>query len=485
MIDKQKDLRLRVESATYDECVHSVTSDLGHIMSYYKDRKERDNGRANQVLVYKRRRYNMGLVSISTRMDLQLHIAFHSEFDNASLNVTHFRSKLQSSVQTGPSSTMYSLIILDLTKPPSYQLMENYIRVAAELLHQSPFAALFVQMPVQYAGQDYGALLKHRRRIEDRLMFHKIIIEKDISVTYEVPMTNGRSEGGRPLGSSAKLCWSVEYLKMSNWANSDAARGKIEGVCVQRVRDMRVPMTQGIVVLPDPSKLPPGDRIQQLGERGTTMLLQSLAMNVGIANIDKLVIIDLRPCANAQWLKTCHTLQLEWASGVQTGMGFVAYYGMDFDDACNADAIRVDAQELLLSTWWDGCADAGPHEPSDLTSLCDRPTLSMMSWDPVTKKPVFPPDVSAKFSDSAEFKDVWSALLDKVTEQVGGAAALNDLQMPPASAAPGVSLPVATSIQPDFGQDPPRVSSSCVLVEFEGFDPANVSLGRRPVFMNL
>jgi hypothetical protein len=364
--------------------------------------------------------------------------------------------------------------------------MENQIRVAAEWLNQSPLTALFVQMPVQYAGQAYCALLKHRRRIEDRLMFHKIIIEKDISVTYKLPMTaDGRSEGGRPLGSHAKLCWSVEYLRISSWANSDAARGKIEGVPVQRVKEMRVPTTPAHLVMADPSKLPPGDRIQQLGERGTTMLLQSLTQNVGIVNIDKLCIIDLRPCANAQWLRTCHALQLEWASGVQTGMGFVGYYGVEFDDVINSDSIRVDAQELLLSTWWDSCAEAGPHEPSDLTSLADRPTLSMMSWDPTTTKPVFPADVLTKFSESVEFKDVWETVVTSVTEKIGGVAAINDLQMPPASAGLGGALPVATAIQPDFGHDPPRVSSSCVLTEVMGFDDANVFLGPIPVCLNL
>jgi hypothetical protein len=380
MLSKQKDLRMKVDKATFEECEHSILADLSSVMKYFLDRKERETGRANQVLTYKRRHYTTGLKEVSSRIDQQLSITDVPDADNGALYANRFTAKLMEKVDTGPTSIVYSLLVLDLARPPSYQVIESLLRIASDLLHNNSSAAMLVQMPVQYAGQEYSALLKHRRRIEDRLMFHKIIIEKDISMTYDVP------GGGRPLGSIAKLCWSQEYAKTSCWVHSEAAKGKIEGIPVQRERDMRT-MSLGASMVPqDPWKLSPGDRIQQLGEAGTTMLLNALVTGVGINNADKVIIVDLRPCINAQWLKTCHLGQLDWSSNVTSVYGFPAYCGLDIEDPAVSSTIRTDATELLISSWWDTCPEAGSKEPTDLAASIVKPVLSFMTWDATSGK---------------------------------------------------------------------------------------------------
>jgi hypothetical protein len=227
---------------------------------------------------------------------------------------------------------------------------------------------------------------------------------------------------------------------------------------------MRTMATGASMVPPDPSKMSPGDRIQQLGEAGTTMLLNALVTGVGINNADKVIVVDLRPCINAQWLKTCHLGQLDWSSNVASVYGFPAYCGIDIEDPAVSSTIRTDATELLISSWWDTCPEAGSKEPTDLASSIVKPVLSFMTWDATSGKPEFPHAVRSKFGDDSGYQAEWTKLMESCVSQIGGLVAVSAHNAVNTNAA--LSDPI----------DPPRVHCSAQLAEAVDFNDSDVFL---------
>jgi hypothetical protein len=87
-----------------------------------------------------------------------------------------------------------------------------------------------------YTGLAMTTLLSHQRRVEDRLLLHGANIDHEIAIHYE-DTQHGNDK--RPLSSRARLCVSSRTGDKNPWLTSPATRGKITGVPLVRVRDMR------------------------------------------------------------------------------------------------------------------------------------------------------------------------------------------------------------------------------------------------------
>ena len=67
--------------------------------------------------------------------------------------------------------------MLDLTVVPAGKELESLISAAAGIAHQSDNNCILLLYPVQYSGISMTTLLASQRKIEDRLMAHKVSIE--------------------------------------------------------------------------------------------------------------------------------------------------------------------------------------------------------------------------------------------------------------------------------------------------------------------
>ena len=67
--------------------------------------------------------------------------------------------------------------MLDLTVVPAGKELESLISAAAGIAHQSDNNCILLIYPVQYSGISMTTLLASQRKIEDRLMAHKVSIE--------------------------------------------------------------------------------------------------------------------------------------------------------------------------------------------------------------------------------------------------------------------------------------------------------------------
>ena len=71
-------------------------------------------------------------------------------------------------------------MILDFSVVPSAVTMDATIATAASIVHQSENNCALLLYPVPYSGLSMPSLLASQRRIEDKLLFHKMSIEARI-----------------------------------------------------------------------------------------------------------------------------------------------------------------------------------------------------------------------------------------------------------------------------------------------------------------
>ena len=103
-------------------------------------------------------------------------------------------------------------------------------------------------IPTTHKRLDVARQLALTRRIEDRLLAHKLNIEKEVNLHYEI--TDAHGNDNRTLTHRCRLCVSARVGEKSAWLRGELARGKAT-VPLLRVRDMTA-MTE--VSIGDPSR---------------------------------------------------------------------------------------------------------------------------------------------------------------------------------------------------------------------------------------
>jgi hypothetical protein len=146
----------------------------------------------------------------------------------------------------GSIAVRFVLLVLDFSVCPSNVILEGLIKATCDLLHGGPQYAALVMMPHPYSGLATATLLAHQRRIEDRLMLHGATIEHEIMIHYD---DTNHGNDKRQLSTRARLCLSSRTGDKSQWLSSPAARGKMSGIPLVRVRDMRTLREQFVMVV--------------------------------------------------------------------------------------------------------------------------------------------------------------------------------------------------------------------------------------------
>lgn len=71
----------------------------------------------------------------------------------------------------------YTLIVLDMSVITLGKEMESIVSTAASLVHQSENNMILLVYPVLHSGTTLTTLLAAQRKLEDRLLVHKVSIE--------------------------------------------------------------------------------------------------------------------------------------------------------------------------------------------------------------------------------------------------------------------------------------------------------------------
>ena len=70
-------------------------------------------------------------------------------------------------------------MVLDFSVPPIITELEAIIKTAADLAHQSEDNVILLVYPTSYPGVNVAHVLNMQRKIEDRLMSHKLTLQAD------------------------------------------------------------------------------------------------------------------------------------------------------------------------------------------------------------------------------------------------------------------------------------------------------------------
>ena len=152
-------------------------------------------------------------------------------------------------------------------------------------------------------------LLKYRRMIEDRLLYCKVNIDLEISVTWEIAEMHQNDK--RRLSANARIGISDHVtLESSPWCKGQLAQGKLNDIPLVRTRDMRVPSCVEVSGFRDPVvALNAGQRASQKGTVATSHILKNCLQT--IPSHDTVIVAEMWPRQTGEWAHGVFKLQLE------------------------------------------------------------------------------------------------------------------------------------------------------------------------------
>ena len=262
-LEKSADLKAKLLQASYEDLSHTLSVETEKVRSYYKEVALQDSTWNDREVAHKRKLAKAGCKACDTYManHLQFFDATPESPDAMLLNYNSCKHDVLNTIKLSDNAAVvWTFLILDLTVCPNMDVLEARILDVANILHSDERSAAFIFFPKTHKRLDVARQLALTRRIEDRLLAHKLNIEKEVNLHYEI--TDAHGNDNRTLTHRCRLCVSARVGEKSAWLRGELARGKAT-VPLLRVRDMTV-MTE--VSIGDPSRdLTPAERLVQKG----------------------------------------------------------------------------------------------------------------------------------------------------------------------------------------------------------------------------
>ena len=293
-------------------------------------------------------------------------------------------------------------MVLDMSVPPNLTDIDDLVRSCGNLLHQSANNALLVILPQKYSGQTVKSNLAALRRIEDAILANGLNMEVDIALHLEVEGMHGNDR--RPLSARCRLCVSDKIPEgASSWLSSNAARGKLADVPLMRIKEMkRLQPPNHIGESVEAYSLSPAERCQQKGVKAAAKIIESLVEGTVLQSPEyRLDIVEFNLQAVPDWVEATWYLKYTWESN--SSKPRVSYFGIARDLSVHK-AVTSHMEAILMQEWWENHPEAGPKEP-DNSSPCDKPTLSLTSWE--GEIPTLPEVVVCKFDGDDTYGGKW------------------------------------------------------------------------------
>ena len=342
-------------------------------------------------------------------------------------------------------------MVVDLSITPSNGEIDEIVKFAASMLHASGQNALFYLLPQQYnKNQAMTAVLSGQRRIEDKLLAAGIGVENPISIHYNIDGMHASDR--RRLAAQARLAVSTK-VNADGWLQSAVSRGKIDGVPLVRVREMKKLSMPGSVNSQDSWELSPQERLLQRGPEAAAAILETIIKDTNVTGSDSvLTVVEARMAPNCpDWAEGVLQLKDKWAT--QNDKPILSYIGF----CKEKNAVRPHLQSLLMQQWWPQQPQAGPPEPT--SQPLEFPDVKLATFQ--DGLPSLPPIVVSKFDGNETFSDKWNALVADFRQ------CIKDQVLPRIS----VSIPSSGSAQsarggpagPDFTYPPFATEPSRVI----------------------
>ena len=144
VLRKERELRARVHSATYDQLCFRLEDDVKLLREHYKALADNTVNNGQLVKRHKDRRYARGLKEIEKRMETQLRVPQYMDVSALTSAIADFKKNMAEVVKTGDPSCSYTLVVLDFTHAPSFKILEGLLTRASEILQQSQNHALLL-----------------------------------------------------------------------------------------------------------------------------------------------------------------------------------------------------------------------------------------------------------------------------------------------------------------------------------------------------
>lgn len=290
---------------------------------------------------------------------------------------------------------------MDLSITPTNGEIDEIVKFAASMLHASGQNALFYLLPQQYnRNQAMTAVLSGQRRIEDKLLAAGICVENPIGIHYHIDGMHASDR--RRLAAQARLAVSSK-VHADGWLQSAVSRGKIDGVPLVRVREMKKLSMPGSICSQDSWELSPQERLLQRGPEAAATILENIIKDTVVTGSDSvLTVVEARMAPNcADWAEGVLQLKDKWAT--QSDKPVLSYIGLCKD----TNAVRPHLQSLLMQQWWPQQPQAGPPEPT--SQPLEFPEVKLATFQDGV--PSLPPIVVSKFDGNETFSDKWNALV--------------------------------------------------------------------------
>lgn len=339
--------------------------------------------------------------------------------------------------------------VLDFQHAPGATERDERIKHSAAIAHANKLNAVLVLLPVRYAGQTTSAYLTSRRSIEDRLLYHKLNLDHEISIHYQKPERHSNDK--RKAASSALLCISETYATTSPWLKNEvlqAMDGNIEQVPMHRPCDIR-PRPQSRSG-PAPSDTSPAERHTQRGPEATKAVLQALLAGQGLTRGDGVLVVDQRRLCD--WAEGVFNLQMMHNNG--DNVPFVGYTTVFTGDLALEDLEHEDMvsrlQGKFMTEWWE--PRAGPSEPTTRPDdEVDKPELGICTWAPEGTV-IIPSLVLDRFPQESPMHKAWTDFCQVKIQELARAQAGRSRAS--AREADTRRAPPALT-EPDWSIDPP------------------------------
>ena len=278
---------------------------------------------------------------------------------------------------------------------PTNSEIDDYVDAACNLLHTNKQNVMLLFKPTKYSGQSVKSQLLAQRRIEDRLLTHRVNMDCEVSLGYEVANRHGNDR--RPLGGRVQLCYSENSGGecVPKLLQGKGAQGSITDIPLVRTREMRKLQPPG--ELGDgtgSSNLSPAARLAHRGPAAVQRILESLLEDSGLDSVDcVLEIVELNTSTSGDWAEAAFKLQKKRLSDSKTPM--ICHLGLARDQS-TATGVRSHMEACLMSDWWPLQAEAGPAMPANALAV-EKPDLVLASF--VEGRPQVSDLVAGKFDE--------------------------------------------------------------------------------------
>jgi hypothetical protein len=273
--------------------------------------------------------------------------------------------------------------------------------------HASNLNAVFVIYPCLTKSIQTTTLLAHQRKLEDKLLLYQANMDTEVVVVYKDP---DHGSDRRPLTARCRLVVSERFAETSPWLSSDACRGRIAGVPLQRIKDMKPRLLPTAISVAGPldvdKVLSPGDRLRQRGAPACLAILASVLRGVDIGLGSAVHIVEL----------SAVDAQMEWALGAfeldrrrlsDATLPRVGFVALTLSQE-HKKAYTMQLEQFLMTNWWEGRELAGSAIPTLNEKLPSMPTLQMLCQHEGV--PSIPDILFTKFPEESVYFRPWTDL---------------------------------------------------------------------------